>query len=54
MDAYTERTDEEMPELAGWPGQLIDERASPWESLEQVKEQLHRRFPRLWARFRQH
>jgi hypothetical protein len=54
MDAYTERTGEEMPELAGWPGQLIDERPSPWESLEQAKEQLRRRYPRLWARFRQH
>jgi hypothetical protein len=54
MDAYTERTGEEMPELAGWPGQLIDEHPSPWESLEQAKEQLRRRYLRLWVRFRQH
>jgi hypothetical protein len=53
MDAYTERTGEEMPGLAGWPGELIDDGASPWRSVH-GKRELQRRYPRLWARFRQH
>jgi Protein of unknown function (DUF4240) len=55
MEAYTDRTGEEMPGLRGWPGQLIEEDAgSPWRSPEQVNSELRRRYPRLWARFRQH
>ncbi len=55
MEAYTDRTGDEMPGLSGWPGQLIEEDAeSPWRSPEQVSRELRRRYPRLWARFRQH
>jgi Protein of unknown function (DUF4240) len=55
MEAYTDRTGEEMPGLRGWPGQLIEEDAgSPWRSPEQVTSQLRQRYPRLWGRFRQH
>jgi hypothetical protein len=55
MEAYTERTGEEMPGLRGWPGQLIEEDAgSPWRSPEQVTRELRGRYPRLWARFRHH
>jgi Protein of unknown function (DUF4240) len=55
MEAYTDRTGDEMPGLSGWPGQLIEGDAeSPWRCPEQVNRELRRRYPRLWARFRQH
>ena len=53
VDAYAERTGEEMPGLAGWPGELIDDGASLWRS-QHGRRELPRRHPRLWARFRQH
>jgi hypothetical protein len=49
LDAYQDRTGEEIPGLAGWPGGL----AGNWWAAEDNEADLRRRCPRLWARFRQ-
>jgi Protein of unknown function (DUF4240) len=49
LNAYGDRTGEEIPELAGWPGELIGN----WWAVEEDRADLQRRYPRLWARFRQ-
>jgi Protein of unknown function (DUF4240) len=53
MNVYLQRTGEELPGLAGWSGRLIGGLAA-LHSLWNDPEELHRRYPRLWARFRQH
>jgi Protein of unknown function (DUF4240) len=47
LNAYGDRTGEEIPGLAGWPAGLI----GTWWAAEENQADLHRRYPRLWARF---
>jgi hypothetical protein len=51
MTVYEQRTGEELPGLEGWSGELIGGE----ETLHSLcdPEGLRRRYPRLWARFRQ-
>jgi hypothetical protein len=54
MTVYEQRTGKELelPELEGWPGGLI----GGFEALHALwgdPEELRRRYPRLWVRFRQ-
>jgi hypothetical protein len=52
MSVYEQRTGEELPGLEGWSGELIGGEAA-LHSLWGDKKELRRRYPRLWARFRQ-
>jgi hypothetical protein len=52
MTVYEQRTDEELPGLEGWSGELIGGEEA-LHSLWNDPEGLRRRYPRLWARFRQ-
>ena len=52
MTVYEQRTGEELPGLQGWPGDLIGG-VEALHSLWADPEGLRRRYPRLWARFRQ-
>jgi Protein of unknown function (DUF4240) len=52
MTVYLQRAGEELPGLAGWSGELIGG-LEALHSLWGDPEELHRRYPRLWARFRQ-
>jgi hypothetical protein len=55
MTVYEQRTGEELelPELEGWPGGLIGGGFEALHALWGDPEELRRRYPRLWARFRQ-
>jgi Protein of unknown function (DUF4240) len=53
MTVYEQRTDEELPGLEGWSGDLIGG-LETLHALWDDQEGLRRRYPRLWARFRQH
>jgi Protein of unknown function (DUF4240) len=53
MTVYRQRTGEELPGLEGWSGEPIGGEAA-LHSLWGDPGALRRRFPRLWARFRQH
>jgi hypothetical protein len=52
MTVYEQRTGEELPGLEGWSGELIGGEET-LHSLWGDPEGLRRRYPRLWARFRQ-
>jgi hypothetical protein len=52
MTVCEQRTGEELPGLQGWPGELIGG-VEALHSLWADPERLHRRYPGLWARFRQ-
>jgi hypothetical protein len=52
MTVYEQRTGEELPGLEGWSGELIGGEEA-LHSLWGDKEELRRRYPRLWVRFRQ-
>ena len=52
MTVYEQRTGEELPGLEGWSGELIGGEEA-LHSLWGDPKALRRRFPRLWARFRQ-
>jgi hypothetical protein len=52
MTVYEQRTGEELPGLEGWSGELIGGLES-LHSLWNDPEELRRRDPRLWVRFRQ-
>jgi Protein of unknown function (DUF4240) len=52
MTVYEQRTGEELPGLQGWPGDLIGG-VEALHSLWADPKELRRRYPRLWARFRQ-
>jgi hypothetical protein len=47
LHAYESRTGEELPD-AGWSGEMIGE----WWPWERNEIELPRRYPRLWARFK--
>ena len=49
---YAQRADEEMPGLEPWSGELIGG-LEALHSLWGDEQELRRRYPRLWARFRQ-
>jgi hypothetical protein len=52
MTVYEQRTGEELPGLEGWSGDLIGGEEA-LGLLWNDPEGLRRRYPRLWARFRQ-
>jgi Protein of unknown function (DUF4240) len=51
ITVYEQRTGEELPGLEGWSGDLVGGEEA-LHSLWGDKEELRRRYPRLWARFR--
>ena len=51
LAAYEARTGEEIPGVAGWPGELIGGFEPLW-SWQRDQADLRRRYPRLWGRFR--
>ena len=53
VTVYEQRTGEELPGVEGWSGELIGGEEA-LGSLWGDPEELRRRYPRLWARFRQH
>lgn len=52
MTVYRQRTGEELAGLEGWSGDLIGGEEA-LHSLWRDPQELRRRYPRLWARFRQ-